>query len=100
MKRTNEAKKQQSPAPKRAQRTGSRSRPAGRQEKRAGGEGIGPERYWMRCPRCGLGLIETVKGSIKTERCTACGAVWADPQDVERAWGDGIPEPFKPFRGD
>jgi len=94
MKRSSEAKTQQRPAPKRARR----SRSAGRQEKRSVVEGVGPDRYWMRCPRCGLGLIETVKGTIRTERCTACGAVWADPRDVVRAWGDETPDLFKPFR--
>jgi len=95
MKRSNEAKISQSPAPKRAS---SRSRSAGGQAKRSAGEGVGPDRYWMRCPRCGLGLIETVKGAIRTERCTACRAVWADPEDVGRAWGKDAPDVFKPFR--
>jgi hypothetical protein len=98
MKRSSEAKKQQTPAPKRTQRTSSRSRPAGRQAKRSAAEGVGPDRYWMICPRCGLGLIETVKGAIRTEKCTACGAVWADPEDVGRSWGEDVPEVFKPFR--
>ena len=96
MKRSREAKKQQHTTQQVRQRVRTRSRSAVRQQ-RPKAEEINTAQYWMRCPRCGLGLIETVKGPISTERCTACGAVWADREDVERAWSEGTPELFKPF---
>lgn len=98
MKRSGEARKQQSSAPKRKRTARSSARPAGGKTKRTSGEGAAQQRYWMRCPRCGMGLIESVNGTIGTERCTACAAVWADPEDVERRWDDGTPDLFKPFR--
>lgn len=98
MKRSGEARKQDIAAPKRKQRDRGRTGPADRQNSRSSGEGGGSDRYWMVCPRCGLGLIETVNGPIRTERCTACGAVWADPEVVKRSWGSGMPSLFKPFR--
>lgn len=98
MKRSSEARKQYNAAPKRKQRVCVRTGQADRQMSRGSGEGGGADRYWMVCPRCGLGLIETVNGPIRTERCTACGAVWADPEDVKRSWGSGMPSLFMPFR--
>jgi len=83
MKRSQTAKKQGKPSlkVKRPQQTKTSPSAAPKQRQAAAGE---VERYWMLCPRCGLGLIETVSGPIKVERCTACGRVWADRRDVER----------------
>lgn len=94
MKRTQAVKKQSKPSPKETRRT--RSRAGGDETRKRTHEAEGDSsRFWMRCPRCGLGLIETVHGAITTERCTACGAVWADRRDVEKMSEDEGAEVFR-----
>ena len=94
MPRTEEAKKYSKPSKKAGSRKPARSGSVRQGKRRQPVEGE-ERHYWMRCPRCGLGLIETVKGHITTERCTACTAVWADPEDVKGSPEADTKEVFK-----
>ncbi len=82
MMKSRAVKIQTKPSPKRLVRH--RNRAAGESPAEDRVSSGAQDRFWMLCPRCGMGLIETVTGTITTERCTACGAVWADRHDVER----------------
>lgn len=50
--------------------------------KRGNGSKASAVRYRMRCPRCGLGLIEILPGPAAQGKCTACGHVWHDAKEL------------------
>jgi len=37
----------------------------------------------MRCPKCGMQLVEIDYRTIKIDRCTACDGVWLDAGELE-----------------
>jgi len=37
----------------------------------------------MKCPKCGMDLIEVDYKSIKVDRCSGCEGVWLDPGELE-----------------
>jgi len=41
------------------------------------------ELCYMRCPKCGRKLEETVYQKVRIDRCTGCGGVWLDPGELE-----------------
>jgi hypothetical protein len=38
----------------------------------------------MRCPKCGMQLVEIDYRTIKIDRCTACNGVWLDAGELEQ----------------
>ena len=41
------------------------------------------ERHWMRCPKCGMELIEIDHLGHKVDQCSACRGLWLDAGEVE-----------------
>lgn len=41
------------------------------------------ELHHMRCPKCGMELIEIDYKSIKVDRCSECDGVWLDVGELE-----------------
>ncbi len=41
------------------------------------------ELHYMRCPKCGMKLIQIDYKGIKIDRCSACGGVWLDDGELE-----------------
>ena len=37
----------------------------------------------MKCPKCGMDLIEVDYKSLKVDRCSGCDGVWLDPGELE-----------------
>jgi hypothetical protein len=38
----------------------------------------------MRCPKCGMQLVEIDYRTIKIDRCTSCDGVWLDAGELEQ----------------
>lgn len=43
------------------------------------------ELHYMRCPKCGMELIEIDYKTLKIDRCSACDGVWLDAGELEAA---------------
>jgi hypothetical protein len=43
------------------------------------------EQHFMRCPKCGMQLVEVDYKTLKLDRCTACDGVWLDAGELEAA---------------
>ncbi len=41
------------------------------------------ERHWMRCPKCGMELLEIDFLGHKVDQCSACRGLWLDAGEVE-----------------
>lgn len=41
------------------------------------------ELHYMRCPKCGMELIEIDYKGIKIDRCSECDGVWLDAGELE-----------------
>ena len=41
------------------------------------------ELHDMKCPKCGMELIEIDYKSIKIDKCSGCGGVWLDAGELE-----------------
>jgi len=41
------------------------------------------ELHYMRCPKCGMDLIEVDYKTLKVDRCSACDGVWLDAGELE-----------------
>ena len=41
------------------------------------------ELHYMRCPKCGMELIEINYNGIHTDKCSECGGVWLDAKEFE-----------------
>jgi hypothetical protein len=39
--------------------------------------------HHMKCPKCGMELIEIEYKNIKVDKCSACEGVWLDPGELE-----------------
>ena len=42
------------------------------------------ELHWMRCPKCGMELVEIDYRKVRVDKCTSCGGVWLDPGELEQ----------------
>jgi len=42
------------------------------------------ELHFMRCPKCGMELIEIDHKGIKIDKCSECEGVWLDAGELER----------------
>jgi hypothetical protein len=41
------------------------------------------ELHFMRCPKCGMDLIEIDYKSIMVDKCSACEGIWLDAGELE-----------------
>jgi len=41
------------------------------------------ELHYMRCPKCGMQLVEIDYRGIKIDKCTGCDGVWLDQGELE-----------------
>jgi hypothetical protein len=41
------------------------------------------EAHYMRCPKCGMELIEIYYQGVHTDKCSECGGVWLDAGEFE-----------------
>jgi hypothetical protein len=57
--------------------------------------------HFMKCPKCGMGLIEMDYRGIKVDKCSACEGVWLDAGELDAVAGleksvlDGLFNVFK-----
>jgi hypothetical protein len=57
--------------------------------------------HFMKCPKCGMGLIEIDYRGIKVDKCSACDGVWLDSGELDSVAGleksvlDGLFSVFK-----
>ena len=42
------------------------------------------ELHYMKCPKCGMNLVEIDYKSIKVDRCSACEGIWLDTGELAR----------------
>ncbi len=42
------------------------------------------ELHFMRCPKCGMELIEIDYKDIRIDRCSECEGIWLDSGELER----------------
>ncbi len=40
--------------------------------------------HYMRCPKCGMQLIEIPYRDLKIDKCSACHGVWLDAGELEQ----------------
>jgi hypothetical protein len=60
------------------------------------------ELHWMRCPKCGMELVELEFRGVKIDRCASCAGVWLDAGELDQLAGQGegfIGGFFKVFKG-
>jgi uncharacterized protein len=39
--------------------------------------------HHMKCPKCGMGLVEVDYKGIRIDRCSGCSGVWLDPGELD-----------------
>ncbi|MCX8026966.1 MAG: zf-TFIIB domain-containing protein [Thermodesulfovibrionales bacterium] len=42
------------------------------------------ELHYMKCPKCGMNLVEIDYKNIKIDKCTECEGVWLDAGELEQ----------------
>lgn len=45
------------------------------------------ELHWMRCPKCGMELLEIEHLGHKVDQCSACRGLWLDAGELESLTG-------------
>jgi uncharacterized protein len=40
--------------------------------------------HYMRCPKCGMELVEIGYKNVMVDQCTGCEGVWLDPGELEK----------------
>lgn len=45
------------------------------------------ELHYMRCPKCGMELVEIDYKNIKVDKCSECEGVWLDAGELEAVAG-------------
>jgi uncharacterized protein with PIN domain len=40
--------------------------------------------HFMKCPKCGMNLVEIDYKSIKVDRCSSCEGIWLDTGELAR----------------
>jgi len=59
------------------------------------------ELHYMRCPKCGMQLIEIDYKNIKVDKCSGCDGIWLDPGELEavsRLEKSGMDKLFSVFK--
>lgn len=46
------------------------------------------ELHYMRCPKCGMVLVEIDYREVKIDKCTSCAGIWLDSGELERIVAD------------
>ena len=41
------------------------------------------ERHWMRCPKCGMELVEIAYRGHQIDQCSSCRGVWLDAGELD-----------------
>jgi hypothetical protein len=41
------------------------------------------ELHWMKCPKCGMNLVEIEYKGIKVDKCSHCDGVWFDAGEMD-----------------
>ena len=41
------------------------------------------ELHYMKCPKCGMGLIEIDYKGIRVDKCSSCEGIWLDAGELE-----------------
>lgn len=41
------------------------------------------ELHYMKCPKCGMDLVEIDYKNIKVDKCTSCEGIWLDAGELE-----------------
>jgi len=41
------------------------------------------ELHFMKCPKCGMKLIEIFYNGVHTDKCSECGGIWLDEGEFE-----------------
>jgi len=41
------------------------------------------EQHHMRCPKCGMELVEVSFRQVRVDRCSSCSGVWLDAGELE-----------------
>ena len=57
--------------------------------------------HFMKCPKCGMDLVEIDYRDLKVDKCTGCEGVWLDPGELEVVAGfdqGGLQKFFSVFR--
>lgn len=60
------------------------------------------ELHYMKCPKCGMNLVEIEYRSIKVDRCSECDGVWLDAgelkavTDLDKTFLDKLYSVFRP----
>lgn len=57
--------------------------------------------HYMRCPKCGMELIEIDYKSIKVDKCSECEGIWLDAGELEsvaKLEKSGIDKLFSVFK--
>lgn len=39
--------------------------------------------HWMKCPKCGMNLVEIDYKNIEVDKCSHCDGVWLDAGELE-----------------
>lgn len=42
------------------------------------------ELHYMRCPKCGMELIEVPYKNLKIDKCSSCSGIWLDAGELEK----------------
>jgi len=42
------------------------------------------ELHYMRCPKCGMELIEVPYKNLKIDKCSSCSGIWLDAGELEQ----------------
>lgn len=59
------------------------------------------ELHYMKCPKCGMELIEIDYKGIKVDKCSACEGIWLDAGELEavsRLERTGLDKLFSVFK--
>ena len=59
------------------------------------------ELHFMRCPKCGMELLEIDYNSIKVDKCSECDGIWLDAGEIEnvsKLEKTGLDKLFSVFR--
>ena len=59
------------------------------------------ELHFMKCPKCGMNLVEIDYRQLKVDKCTACEGIWLDAGEFEatsKLEKSGLDKFFSVFR--
>jgi hypothetical protein len=59
------------------------------------------ELHFMKCPKCGMGLVEIDYKGIKVDKCSDCAGIWLDAGELELVSGlekSGLDKLFSVFK--